>query len=100
MPSRDPGARWPARMSCSTSVAARSLKVAASITGRLAGRSCAGIATSSFQDELVGFEFGLQHFLRRHHLDPPAELLGLQRRSERFGGVIFTSSIGCLVNFE
>jgi len=39
------GARWPARMSCSTSVAARSLKVAASVTGWLGLGSGAGIAT-------------------------------------------------------
>src|ERR1044072_3152947 len=80
MPSRDAGARWPARMSCSTSMAARSLSVVASDTGRVGWRSEAGIGNPLLQAQLRVIELALQHLLRRHHLDPPGELLGLQRR--------------------
>src|ERR1044072_153858 len=80
MPSRDAGARWPARMSCSSSMAARSLSVVASVTGRFGWRSEAGIGNPLLQDQLRCVELGLQHLLRRHDLDPPGELLGLKRR--------------------
>src|SRR6266478_2951953 len=80
IPSRAPGARWPAKISCSTSVAARSLKVPASLAGWLGLRSGAGMTKASIQDQFRGVELRLQHFLRRHDVDPPRQLLGLQYR--------------------
>src|ERR1700730_15448462 len=81
MPNRAPGASRPAMMSRSTRFAARSLNV--SVAGTSVESVCANVDISAsrlVQDEFIEIELGLQHFLRGHDVDPPAELFGLQAR--------------------
>src|SRR4030081_3334781 len=81
MPRRAPGARWPAMISRSTRLAARSLSVSVSGTSAKSVRANVDISACPLvQHQLIEIDLGLQHFLRRHDLDPPGELLGLQRR--------------------
>src|SRR4051812_24450312 len=75
MPSRDPGARSPERMSCSMRFAARSLKVPASAGGRSRVRSGAGIANVLSLapvwraiDDCGGLRDGFAELLHRRHI--------------------------------